>query len=68
MNDLLTEPKNQSGGGLKGGTDKFCHSYQAGDAVQKLQQGIVFAYIAFASLFSVVPRKSPISVARLFNN
>lgn len=47
MNNLLTEAKNQSGGGLKEGTEKSCHSYQAGDVVQKWQQGIMLYCLCF---------------------
>lgn len=41
MNNLLTELKNQSGGGGKGGAEKHCHSYQAGGMARRQLQGDV---------------------------
>lgn len=46
-NNLLIELKNQSGGGLKGGTEKFCHSYRAELTVRRRQQGIILHCLCF---------------------
>lgn len=45
MNNLLTEFKNQSGGGGKVSAEKHCHSYQAGGMARRQLPGDVLCRI-----------------------